>query len=207
MAITIDGLYCELSGSGDPILLIHGSGANTRIWGSSSEELAAANRVIAYDRRGFGRSATPPAKSMRDHVTDAAGLLRRLEAGPATVVGWSAGGVFAAGLAVEHPTMVAALVLEEPRIRLPLNPTASLLRSGVSVPFARRFQRDERRAARTLFEFVFASSCGTNQFERFPPDWRDSMLASAHAVCVESDHLLWPYPSRRAISSIDCSVT
>ena len=27
------GLYREVDGSGDPILLIHGSGANTRIWG------------------------------------------------------------------------------------------------------------------------------------------------------------------------------
>ena len=66
-----------MSGSGDPILLIHGNGANTRIWGRSADDLAAEHLVIAYDRRGFGRSPGPPASNMRDHVADAAALLRR----------------------------------------------------------------------------------------------------------------------------------
>jgi pimeloyl-ACP methyl ester carboxylesterase len=72
------GLYREERGSGDPILLIHGNGANTRIWGGSVDDLAATHRVIAYDRRGFGCSPGPLARSMRDHVVDAASLLRSL---------------------------------------------------------------------------------------------------------------------------------
>jgi pimeloyl-ACP methyl ester carboxylesterase len=49
-------LYREVEGSGDPILLIHGNGANTRIWGRSADDLAATHRVIAYDRRGWRRA-------------------------------------------------------------------------------------------------------------------------------------------------------
>jgi pimeloyl-ACP methyl ester carboxylesterase len=67
-------LYREVSGSRDPILLIHGNGANTRIWGRSADDLAAGHRVIAYDRRGYGRPG-PLASSMRNHVADAAALL------------------------------------------------------------------------------------------------------------------------------------
>jgi pimeloyl-ACP methyl ester carboxylesterase len=100
-------LYREVDGSGAPLLLIHGNGANTRIWGRSADDLAAAHRVIAYDRRGFGRSPGPPARSMRDHVADAAALLRELDAAPAIVVGWSGGGVVAAGLAIERPELVS----------------------------------------------------------------------------------------------------
>ena len=39
--------------------------------------------MIAYDRRGFGRSPGPLARNWRDHVADAAALLRELDAVPA----------------------------------------------------------------------------------------------------------------------------
>lgn len=201
------GLYREVEGSGDPILLIHGNGANTRIWGRSADDLAASHRTIAYDRRGFGRSPGPPASSMRDHVDDAAALLRELDAAPATVIGWSGGGVVAAGLAAEHPGLVGSLVLEEPGIHLPLNPTRSLFTSSIAIEFARRVLRDERRAAQAVFDFALSYRGGGTQFERFPPDWQESMLASAPAVCAEIDHLLHPFPSRAALASIGCPVT
>jgi pimeloyl-ACP methyl ester carboxylesterase len=200
-------LYREVEGSGEPILLIHGNGANTRIWGRSADDLAASHRVIAYDRRGFGRSPGPPATSMRDHVADAAGLLRELEAAPATVVGWSGGGVVAAGLAIEHPDLVGSLVLSEAGIHLPLNPTLSLLRSSLKIEFARRVKHDKRRAAQELFDFALSYRGGGTQFERWPTDWQESMLASAPSVVAEIDHLLQPYPSRTSLPSIGCPVT
>jgi pimeloyl-ACP methyl ester carboxylesterase len=61
-------LYREVEGSGEPILLIHGNGANTRIWGRSADDLAAEHRTIAYDRRGFGRSPGPPARTKRSLI-------------------------------------------------------------------------------------------------------------------------------------------
>jgi pimeloyl-ACP methyl ester carboxylesterase len=188
----------EVAGAGVPILLIHGNGDNTRIWGRSADDLAATHRVIAYDRRGFGRSRGPLARSMRDHVSDAAALLRELDAVPATVLGWSGGGVVAAGLAAEHPDMVSSLILEEPGIHLPLNNTVNLLRFGIKIEFARRIRRDERRAALEVLEFALAYRDGGNQFDCFPEDWRESMLASAPATVAETDHMRHPYPSRRA---------
>ncbi len=202
-----DRLYREVEGSGDPILLIHGTGANTRIWGRSADDLAATHRVIAYDRRGFGRSPGPGAANIREHVRDAAELLRELDAAPATVVGWSAGGVVAAGLAAEHPELVGSLVLEEAGIHLPLNPTLSLFRSSLRIEFARRVRRDDRRAAQAVFDFALSYRGGGTQFERFPAEWQESMLASAPAVAAEMDHLLQAYPSRDAVSSIRCPVT
>jgi pimeloyl-ACP methyl ester carboxylesterase len=200
-------LYREVEGSGPPLLLIHGAGANTRIWGRSIDDLAATHRVIAYDRRGYGRSQGPPVKEMREHVADAAALLRELDATPATVLGWSGGGVVAAGLAVEHPDLVSSLILEEAGIHLPLNNTLNLLRFGIRSEFARRIRRDERRAALEVFEFALAYRDGGSQFARFPEDWRESMLASAAATVAETDHLRHPYPSRRSLASISCPVT
>jgi pimeloyl-ACP methyl ester carboxylesterase len=200
-------LYREVNGSGEPILLIHGNGANTRIWGRSADDLAATHRVIAYDRRGFGRSPGPPVSSMRDHVADAAALLEELDAAPATVLGWSGGGVVAAGLAIEHPELVSSLVLEEAGIHLPLNNTWRLLRSGTKIEFARRIGHDKHRAAQEVFDFALAYRGGGSQFERFPADWQQSMLASAPAVVAETDHLRHPYPRRAALAAISCPVT
>ncbi len=205
--MTASELYREVSGSGDPILLIHGNGANTRIWGRSADDLAATHRVIAYDRRGFGRSPGPPVKSMREHVADAASLLEELDAAPATVLGWSGGGVVAAGLAIERPEMVSSLILEEGGIHMGLNNTLNLLRFGVRAEYARRLRRDDRRAAEAVFDFALAYRDGGNQFDRFPEDWRESMLDAAEATVAEIDHLRQPYPTRKALTSISCPVT
>jgi pimeloyl-ACP methyl ester carboxylesterase len=200
-------LYREVEGSGEPIFLIHGNGANTRIWGRSAVDLAAEHRVIAYDRRGFGRSPGPLARSMRDHVADAAALLQELDAAPATVVGWSGGGVVAAGLAVEHPDLVSSLVLEEAGIHLGLHPTMALLRSAAKMNYAQYVKCDDRRVAQEVFDFALSYRTGGTQFERFPADWQQSMLASAPAVVAENNHLLRPYPSRAELASICCPVT
>ncbi len=206
--MTTTQLYREVEGSGDPILLIHGNGANTRIWGRSADDLAATHRVIAYDRRGFGRSPGPPAKRMREHVADAAALLEELDASPATVVGWSGGGVVAAGLAIERPELVSSLVLEEAGIHLPLNNTWALNRFGLRCEFARRVRRDDRRAAQEVFDFALAyRGRKDSQFDRFPAEWRESMLASAEATVAETDHLRHPYPSRGSLATISCPVT
>ena len=205
--MSVDELHREVSGSGEPLLLIHGNGANTRIWGRSADDLAATHRVIAYDRRGFGRSPGPPVKSMRDHVADAAALLEELDAAPATVLGWSGGGVVAAGLAIERPDLVSSLILEEGGIHLPLNNTLNLVRFGLSFEYARRIRRDRRRAALEVFEFALAYRDGGCQFDRFPEDWRESMLTAADATIAETDHLRRPYPTRQALSSISCPVT
>jgi pimeloyl-ACP methyl ester carboxylesterase len=200
-------LYREVSGSGEPLLLIHGNGANTRIWGRSADDLAAAHTVIAYDRRGFGRSGGEPAASMREHVADAAALLEEKGAAPATVLGWSGGGVVAAGLAIERPDLVSSLILEEGAIHMPLNNTRNLLVFGMRCEYARRVRRSERRAAEEMFRFALAYRGGENQFDRFPEDWRRSMLSASKATVAEIDQLRRPYPSREALSSISCPVT
>src|SRR4029077_5689841 len=107
------------------------------------------------------------------------------------------GGVVAAGLAIEHPEMVSSLILEEGGIHLPLNNTWSLLRGSMRIESARRIRRDQRRAAQELFEFALAYRTGGNQFDRFPEDWRESMLDSAEATVAEAAHLRHPHPSPR----------
>src|SRR5215469_5035761 len=55
-------LYYEDHGSGNPVVLIHGYPLSSASWEKQVPPLlAAGHRVIAYDRRGFGRSSQPTA--------------------------------------------------------------------------------------------------------------------------------------------------
>ncbi|WP_432842383.1 alpha/beta fold hydrolase [Dactylosporangium sp. CA-092794] len=103
-------------GSGDPVLLIHGSGPGVSAWANwrlTLPVLAERYRVIAPDVVGFGYTAAPAGfRYGRDawsaHLLaflDALGLER------VSVVGNSFGGALALALAHEHPDRVAKLVL------------------------------------------------------------------------------------------------
>ena len=89
-------------GRGLPVLLIPPAGSTASTWGAMVGDLAEAGRVIAYDRRGYGRSGGEAVRSASEHALDAAAVLEALEARPAVVVGTSAGAAIALGLAVRR---------------------------------------------------------------------------------------------------------
>ena len=93
--------YYEEKGEGPPILLIPPSGATASTWGPVIGDLAAAGRVIAYDRRGYRRSGGEIVRSAAVHALDAAAILDALQAGPTVAVGTSAGATIALDLAIE----------------------------------------------------------------------------------------------------------
>src|SRR4051812_23972281 len=96
-------LYYATAGSGTPLLLIHGTQPDADVWGPAFAAFAHEHRVIAYDRRGFSRSTHAPEPDYRVHAADAAALLEHLDASPATVLGWSWGGLVALELAAQRP--------------------------------------------------------------------------------------------------------
>jgi len=107
-------LAYEVSGEGQPLLLIGGTGMPGVLWHLAQVPAfaAAGYRVLTYDARGLGGSEAPPAPySVDDLATDAAGLLDHLGAGPALVVGYSLGGFTAEELARRRPDLVRAVVL------------------------------------------------------------------------------------------------
>jgi pimeloyl-ACP methyl ester carboxylesterase len=70
-------------------------------------------RAIAFDRPGFGYSTRPPARSWTpcEQADVIAEALRRLNCGPAEIVGHSWGTLVAVSLAERHPVLVRSLVL------------------------------------------------------------------------------------------------
>ena len=209
MALRLDGVDLSSTdlGSGDPLLLVHGTGAYSAIWGDAPAQLAGSHRVIVYDRRGFGASQGERAKHPHQHAQDAAALLEHLGAIPVVVVGWSGGGVIALDLAASRPELVGSLVLIEPAVSLILAPSAGTLRMSTQMQFLWRIRRDERAAAATMYRWANSYTTGGNAFDRLPLEQQDGMLAHSRSTLLEMDQLTRPFPSSKAVSSIRCPVT
>jgi pimeloyl-ACP methyl ester carboxylesterase len=86
-------LYYEDHGSGPPVVLLHGWPLDSRSWEPQLHPLLeAGQRVILYDRRGFGRSSRPAAGYDFDTLAaDLDAVLTALDLHDATVVGFSLG--------------------------------------------------------------------------------------------------------------------
>lgn len=111
---TVDGckLHYEVTGRGDPVLLLHGLGSCTLDWKNQIPALSDAYTVIAVDVRGHGQSDKPPGPyTISLFATDVVGLLETLSVGPVHVIGHSMGGTIAFQLAVDAPTLVRTLTV------------------------------------------------------------------------------------------------
>jgi pimeloyl-ACP methyl ester carboxylesterase len=206
--LAIDGVdlqYTEL-GAGDPLLLVHGTGAYSAIWGEVPALLAASHRVIVYDRRGFGQSQGKRAANAHHHALDAAALLEHLDAAPAVVVGWSGGGVLSIDLAATRPELVRSLVLIEPALHLALGPSAGMLRMLARMVGA-RVRGDQRGAAAAMYRWANGYTSGGNGFDRLPAEEQEGMLAHAPSTVREMDQLTRPAPPSRVVKGIACPVT
>ena len=93
---TRDGtkLYCNDWGAGTPVVLVHGWPLSSNMWEYQSVFLASQGlRVVAYDRRGFGRSTQPWTGYDYDTMADdLAAVMEALDLRGATLVGFSMGG-------------------------------------------------------------------------------------------------------------------
>jgi pimeloyl-ACP methyl ester carboxylesterase len=101
-------------GAGQPIILIHGWPLDADMWSDQAVFLAEQGyRVIAYDRRGFGRSSQPWHGYDYDSLAgDLAELIDQLDLTNAVLVGFSMGGGEVARYLSRHgTTRIAKAVL------------------------------------------------------------------------------------------------
>jgi pimeloyl-ACP methyl ester carboxylesterase len=87
-------LYVKDYGKGKPVILIHGWPLSNEMWEYQIDFLVKNNyRVIAYDRRGFGKSSQPWDGYDYDTLSDdLSEIIEQLELENVTLVGFSMGG-------------------------------------------------------------------------------------------------------------------
>jgi len=105
------GIRYQVEGSGRPVLLVHGVGANLESWDEVARPLAERFAVARADLRGHGRSGRIAECSIEDFVADVLGLLDALGFDSAHLVGFSLGGLIAQHVATAHPARVRRLAL------------------------------------------------------------------------------------------------
>lgn len=103
----------EVSGRGDPLVLIAGTGYPGATWlPDLVTALAEHHTVVTFDHRGTGRTpATPGPYATRLFASDAAGLMAALDLPPAHVLGHSMGGRVAQWVGLDAPERVRSLIL------------------------------------------------------------------------------------------------
>jgi 2-succinyl-6-hydroxy-2,4-cyclohexadiene-1-carboxylate synthase len=162
--IVIDGLRWEIRarGAGRPLLLLHGFTGRGTAWGAHAAAFARTFRVVVVDLPGHGRTDTadPARMSVERTADDLATILRRTDAAPADVLGYSLGARIGLRLAIAHPTVVRRLVLESPS-------------AGLATA--------EERAARRAADDDLAARIERNGIAAFVAEWERQPVFASHA--------------------------
>jgi pimeloyl-ACP methyl ester carboxylesterase len=107
-------LEYEVSGAGEPVLLISPVIADGFLPLLSESALTDRYQLIRYHKRGWvGSTHSPPPVSIADHAVDAAALLDQLGVRHAHVAGHSSGAAVAVQLSLDQPEYVHTLMLLE----------------------------------------------------------------------------------------------
>lgn len=210
----VDLTYIE-QGTGEPVVLVHGSLGDFRDWSEQIAAFSARYRVIALSRRYHWPNATPnpgDEYSIADHVDDLAAFIETLGIAPARLIGDSYGALTVLTLAASRPGLARMLVLGEP----PLFPwlresgDGTVLFDGFTAgawdPADRARRRGETEAMVRLF---IDGVIGPGTFERIPPPDRAAMLENAPELAAELQSQavsLYPTLTCDDVSRIDVPV-
>ncbi|MFN8623579.1 MAG: alpha/beta fold hydrolase [Chloroflexota bacterium] len=122
-----DGAYADVNGirlwhtstgTGRPLVLLHGGLGSGEMFGPILPLLAAGRRVITVDLQGHGRTADIDRPiTLAGMAGDIAALSDHLGLGQADLMGYSLGGGVALQVAVRHPELVRRLILVSAYVR------------------------------------------------------------------------------------------
>ena len=106
--------FTDTGGGGIPIVLLHANTGTTATWERQNTALSAAGyRVVAFDRRGWGKSVADPATGPQPGTgaEDPDGLVRHLALGRFHLVGVAAGGFVAVDYASWRPEKLRSVTV------------------------------------------------------------------------------------------------
>ncbi len=150
-------------GSGPALLALHGFTGSTAAWDLHAPALAERHRLLLVDLPGHGRThlPDPDLATVERSAADLAELLLDLAAAPADVLGYSLGARIALRLAIDHPEVVARLVLESPS-------------AGIANP--------DDRAARRAADAALADRIVQGGITAFVDEWEQNAVFASHAA-------------------------
>jgi pimeloyl-ACP methyl ester carboxylesterase len=141
-------IYYEVTGQGEPLLLIHGFGNSGAAWNPVKESLSAKFRLIVVDMRGHGRS-TNPAKTFthRQSAQDMFGVLDKLGLKTCKAMGISSGGMTLLHMATQQPDRIESMALIGATIYFPEQARAIMRKTDPGNIPPEAMERDRRQHA------------------------------------------------------------
>jgi pimeloyl-ACP methyl ester carboxylesterase len=181
-------IFWEQHGAtGAPVVLVHGSWGDHHNWDAVVPGLAAAFRVVTYDRRGHSQSERPIGQGhIEEDVADLEALVAARALAPAHLVGNSYGAAIVLKLACLRPDLFASMTVHEPpllgmleghpalpAVRERIGPVLDLLRAGQDALGAQRF--------------VESVALGPGMWERLPPEMQQVFVMNAPTFLDEQN--------------------
>ena len=106
--------WWDVHGQGEPLVLLHPGGADSRAYDSNLQGLAAAYRTYRFDRRGQGRTPDVGGPITFAQMTDdAVAFIETVVGEPVHLVGHSIGAPVGLLVAQKRPDLVRGLVFSE----------------------------------------------------------------------------------------------
>jgi pimeloyl-ACP methyl ester carboxylesterase len=185
----------ELTGQGEPLVLVHGSWSDHFSWQAVVPRLTSSFRVLTYDRRGHSPSERPPgAGSRREDEDDLAALLEALDLAPAHAAGNSFGASIVLGLAARRPELFRSVVAHEPPLLAivadepELRPLVQDVQSKADSVVEQLQEGDALGGARRFVEEI---AFGAGMWEQLPPQVRETFVRNAPTWLEEQEDPEW----------------
>ncbi len=103
-------LYYEKTGTGAPLIMLHGNGEDHTIFNKATAVLKKHFTVYAIDTRGHGKSSPVDELHYEDMANDVYEFICKLNLEKPIVYGFSDGGIVALILAIKHPEAISRIV-------------------------------------------------------------------------------------------------
>jgi pimeloyl-ACP methyl ester carboxylesterase len=170
-----------------PLVCVHGSLNDYRIWGSVLGPLSQRHRLICVSLRHFFPEqwdGVGDTYSIRQHVDDVIAFIEALDAGPVDLMGHSRGGHISFRVAQGRPDLLRRLILAEPggELDATLDPD---FRGGPSPLLARFTAAAEKIAAGDVdggLAFFVDTLEGPGAWSRLPATVKQSLRDNAYTL-------------------------
>ncbi|MGE0547075.1 MAG: alpha/beta fold hydrolase [Kofleriaceae bacterium] len=191
-------LHVVRTGSGPPVLLVHGSAADHTTWSIQlASRLQERFTLIAYDRRSPAEGSE---LRVEDHADDAASLLSN-ELDQGIVIGSSFGAVIVLDLLRRYPAACRGAVLIEP----PMGPSDTLPASSAQLLPA--FDREvAERGGPAAAELFLRTVLGARAFERMPRAYQLRSVSKWREIRSDSAALIAYCPRYAELTAITTPV-
>jgi 3-oxoadipate enol-lactonase len=101
------------TGSGPPILFLHGVGSDKSVWRPQLDHIGKTRRALAFDYPGYGESEQAPDATRDDFAAAILAAMDALGIGKAHICGLSLGGVIAIAMHAAAPDRCASLIIAD----------------------------------------------------------------------------------------------